>query len=217
MFIRRSISWHGVSKLLLATCALAPSTSGAGSNELLIGPRLAIEWNHIARQMQPNANVIVPHSRMFAIIHIGLHDAMNAVLGRFERGLHRLRCRRCRTLPEAPRGHRRRRQAAYELATLLVPQTNRAPTTTFDPSGQPILPFGRDYLQQLIDAQHAEHMSEIPAGIGKTKGIEAGHQIALQIWHLRSSDNAIPANLPPGQTAPSAFFGGAPKSDTFLK
>ena len=98
-------------------------------------------------------------------------------------------------------------QAAYELATLLVPQTNRAPTTTVDPNGQPILPFGRDYLQQLIDAQHAEHMSKIPAGTGKTKGIEAGHEVALRVWNLRLNDNAIPPNLPPGQTAPSAFFG----------
>jgi hypothetical protein len=103
-------------------------------------------------------------------------------------------------------------QAAYELATLLVPQTNRAPTTTFDPNGQPILPFGRDYLQRLIDAQHADHMSKIPAGTGKTKGIEAGHEVALRVWNLRLNDNAIP----PGQTAPSAFFGGAPKSTTFL-
>ena len=188
------------------------------ATELIAGPKLAIDWNRIARQMQPNANVIVPHSRMFAIIHIGLHDAMNAVLGRYETWAPPV------AVSPLPNIFQRRHaataaaaQAAYELATLLVPQTNRAPTTTFDPSGQPILPFGRDYLQQLIDAQHAEHMSKIPAGIGKTKGINVGHQTALQIWRLRSSDNAIPANLPPGQTAPSAFFGDAPKSDTFLQ
>jgi hypothetical protein len=43
------------------------------------GREMVVAWNVIARQMQPNANVIVTHSHMFAIIHIGMHDGINSV------------------------------------------------------------------------------------------------------------------------------------------
>jgi hypothetical protein len=174
-----------------------------------VGREIVVDWNRIARQMQPNANVIVPHSRMFAIIHLGMHDAINSVQRRYQTWS-----------PAVPSSNHSRAaavaagiQAAYELATLLVPQTNRPPVTSYDQNNNPILPFGKDHLQKLIDAQYETHMNMIPAGPNKTAGIDIGKKVATQIWNRRLSDNAIP----PGQTLASAFFGGAPKSQAFLE
>ena len=197
------------------------TTPATGGDEQAVGPddearnadstgrEMVIAWNVIARQMQPNANVIVPHSRMFAIIHIGMHDGINSVQKRYRTWS-----------PAVPSSNNSREaaaaagvQAAYELATLLVPQTNRPPVTSYDQNNNPILPFGKDHLQNLINAQYEAHMNVIPAGPNKTAGIEIGRKVATHIWKLRSSDKAIP----PGQSAASAFFGGAPKSNTFLE
>jgi hypothetical protein len=186
----------------------AVDTDVEASHSNRIGREMVVDWNRIARQMQPNANVIVPHSRMFAIIHIGMHDGINSVQKRYHTWS-----------PPIPSSNNSKKaasaagvQAAYELATLLVPQTNRPPVTTYDPNGNPILPFGKDHLQNIINAQYAAHMNAIPAGPNKTAGIEIGKRVAAQVWHLRSSDKAIP----PGQTSAAAFYGGAPKSSTFL-
>jgi hypothetical protein len=145
------------------------TTLAAGRDEPAVGPddearhadgtgrEMVLAWNVIARQLQPNANVIVPHTRMFAIIHIGMHDGINSVLKRYQTWSPEVRSSTTSKEAAAAAGV----QAAYELATLLVPQTNRPPVTSYDENNNPILPFGKDHLQNLINAQYEAHMKSI--------------------------------------------------------
>src|SRR5213596_2081554 len=100
-------------------------------------------------------------SRAFAIIHIAIFDAVNAIAGGYQSYT---------GLPPAPLGTSKDAaiaQAAHDALVALFPSQ----TASFD-------------------LELAEDLSQIPNGAAKTQGIDLGHRAAAAILALRANDGS---------------------------
>ena len=173
--------WRGKLALLALTmalaCALPPSTAVAhpthGST-----PNAVVAWNAIAADAALDsclapANNPLHESRMYAIMHIAIHDALNAI--------------RHRARPYAFRGHAP--GASPEAAVAAAARTTLLATLAELPQ-----PFAgcRDTEEVVaaVEADYTAALAAIPRGRAKAKGIALGERSAHKILTQRADDGS---------------------------
>ena len=158
--------------LVAATLAFAGGAASASENEVL-------RWNLVATDAALAAKIDpITESRIFAIVQIAVHDALNAIEPRFE------------AFPAAgPLGAESSASAdaavaaaAHEVLTQLVPSQAAA-----------------------FDAARAKALAAIPDGAAETRGVDVGRRAAAAILKARRGDGSdAPTPYEPG-TAPGAY------------
>ena len=180
------------------------------------GRNVIIDWNFIAHEMEPSSAFVMPLSRMFAMIHVGMHDAINSIKDRYTTWSPPVPAEPGASVTAAAT------RAAFVLTTRLVAQSHRPPTTTYDANGNPIAPYGKDLLLALINQTYQAHLAVLTATdaevvhnhdtifpVSVQRGLDVGQAAADQIWNLRLNDGAVPGTLAP-------FTPNAPKSADFF-
>jgi hypothetical protein len=143
------------------------------------------DWNVIATTNAPAAgNNAIQQSRIYAMTHAAIHDALNAI---------------------------DRRYKPYALDMYGNP--GASPAAAVAAAAHDVLLHELPTRQSVLDAAYAASLSAIPDGAAKTDGIAIGQQAAAAIIALRSSDgsSAIVPYTPgigPGvwQPTPPAFL-----------
>ena len=137
-----------------------------------------IAWNAnageaaIAACIAPADNPL-HESRMYAMTHIAIHDALNAIDRRFQPYAY---------ADAAPRGASANAAVAAAAHGVMVPVL-----------GQLTPPFGQECIDAgvaSVEADYAAAIAEIPDGRAKTRGIAVGEASAAAILALRADDGA---------------------------
>jgi hypothetical protein len=137
------------------------------------------------------ANNPLYESRMYAMTHLAIHDAVNAIDRRSRPYAFDATVKR-RTSPDAA--------VAAAARDVLVPLLNQLP--------EPFATCGVAAAVAGVEADYAEALGEIPDGPAKTRGIELGRAAAAAILALRAadgSDTTLFDSAYPQGTAPGAW------------
>ena len=142
-------------RALLASFLLLATVVSAAADEV-------VRWNRVATSVAAAANTDpVTESRVFAILHVAIHDAVNAVDPRYQ-SYHT-------HLPVA--GNASAEAAAAAAAhTVLVE----------------LLPAGRAVFDETLE----DTLRSIADGAARTRGLEIGRRVAAGILEARKSDGA---------------------------
>ena len=186
--------------LFLCTSLISPGIVASGSPALRSGPLEAsgnavLIWNAnagkaaVAACISPGGNPF-HESRIYASMHIAIHDALNAIDRRFQpyiQGLH--------AEPGADPKAAGAAAARDGLVTLLAQL--------------PLVSQGCiDTAVDGVEADYAAALGAIPNGSGKTKGIAVGQAAAAAVLALRAADgsdqNMVDTAYPQG-TAPGEY------------
>ncbi|MCM3905641.1 MAG: vanadium-dependent haloperoxidase [Pyrinomonadaceae bacterium] len=143
------------------------------------------EWNESATTAAVAAAVTGPrHTRVFAMTHAAIHDALNAI---------------------------DRRYKPYALDLQADP--NASPEAAVAAAAHDVLVHEIPTQQAFFDAKYAASLASIPDGAPKTNGIAIGQAAAASIIALRSADGSTaPMPYTPGtglgvwQPTPPAFL-----------
>ena len=150
------------------------------------------KWNELVNQLALSSSLadLNPNlqSRMMAMAHTAMHDALNAIDRRYQTYGQRL--------PLTP-GASPEAAAATAAYTVLSDQLGR------------MVPLGFPPQQAEVSAAYVASLGSIPGGPAKTLGIEIGQAAAAQILALRAADRAyelpvIDPNYPQGN-APGEY------------
>ena len=137
-----------------------------------------IAWNAnageaaLAACIAPTDNPL-HESRMYAMTHIAIHDALNAIDRRFQPYVYD---------DVAPR------RASADAAVAAAARGVMVPVL-----GQLTPPFGQECIEagvESVEADYAAVIAEIPDGRAKTRGIAVGEAAAAAIVALRADDGA---------------------------
>jgi hypothetical protein len=137
------------------------------------------EWNAnagdaaIAACLAPDGNPLY-ESRMYAMTHVAIHDALNAIDRRSRPYAFNARVKRGAS-PDAA--------VAAAARDVLVTLLNQLPDPPFPPA------CGAAGVAS-VEADYAEALDQIPDGRAKTRGIEVGKAAAAAILALRAADGA---------------------------
>ena len=121
-------------------------------------------WNEIATTVTtpPAANIPPPYqSRIFAMTHAAIHDALNAI---------------------------DRRSRPYALS--IRPDPGASPEAAVATAAYGVLVHEVPGQQALLDAELQAALASIPDGEAKTRGVVIGHAAAAVIIALRSDDGS---------------------------
>jgi hypothetical protein len=119
----------------------------------------------------PGSNDPLHESRLYAMMHVAIHDALNAIE------------RRSRPYAFAARGHS---QASPEAAVAAAARYVLVPVISD-------IPFPPECLEAgiaTVEADYAAALAAIPDGPAKTQGIELGRASAAAIVELRAADGS---------------------------
>jgi hypothetical protein len=118
------------------------------------------DWNQNALEVLKAANIVAnPWSRVMAMVHVAMSDAVNSVQPRYTRYVS--------TAPNAPKASPE--AAAVSAARQILLQLAPAQKTK-------------------IDEAYAESLSRIPDGSAKSEGITLGEQVAALVQADRATD-----------------------------
>jgi hypothetical protein len=165
--------------------------AGASSNAV-------IEWNAVAGQAARDAclspaNDPLHEARMYAIAHIAVHDALNAIDRRYESYAYD---------SQAPAGTSADAAVAAAAHSALVAVLQNLPAELFPAS------CGAAGIA-TVDAAYTSAMAAISNGTAKSQGVAVGEAAAAAIVALRSNDHANDAPLVdsayPQGTAPGEY------------
>jgi hypothetical protein len=207
--VRRHPIWAVLVAVSLATAATgigaSPPTVAAASTNAVN------DWNAIAGQAARNACLApttdpLHEARMYAIAHIAMHDALNAIDRRYEPYAYDA---------TAPAGSSPEAAVAAAAHDSLVATLGDLPAEMFPPT------CGAAGVA-VVDAAFVTALSAIPDGAAKTQGIAVGHAAAESVVSLRSHDHAndaplVDVNYPQGtkpgeyKFTPGTPFAFAPK------
>jgi hypothetical protein len=135
----------------LAVAGVAP----ASANEVL-------RWNQVANETSAAANTDpLTESRVFAILHLAVHDALNAVESRFESYGEPFAAAKPASAEAAAAG------AAHAVLTALLPASGAA-----------------------FDAARDRELARVADGAARRNGLEAGRRAAEAILAARRTDGA---------------------------
>jgi len=179
---------------VVAATGLLPGGSPANATRSV--GNAVIAWNAnagdaaLAACIAPLDNPL-HESRMYAMMHIAVHDALNAINRRSE--------------PYAYDGHARRRtspEAAVTAAAhdVLVPTIGQIPAPFPQTCG--------DAGVASVEADYTAALTAIPDGPAKTRGLAVGKAAAAAVLTLRASDGSDTPLLDPGYpqgTAPGEY------------
>jgi hypothetical protein len=163
---------------------LLPGSSRLAANRVT-------KWNEIAGEASFASGLAANplyESRLYAIVHAAIHDALNAIDRRFEPYAHDAGVTRTAS-PEAA--------VATAAHQVLVNQFNL------------LKAYGYTSQKAMLDAAYAATLARIPDGPAKTQGIAVGTSAASTILDLRENDGwdkqvLLDHNYPQG-TAPGEF------------
>jgi hypothetical protein len=186
--------------LCLCTALISPGIAASSSPALRSGPLEAsgnavVVWNAnageaaVAACISPGGNPF-HESRIYATMHIAIHDALNAIDRRFRPyipGLH------------AERGANPKAAVAAAARDVLVTLLAQLP----------LVPQGCiDAAVTGVEADYATALGGIANGAGKTKGIAVGQAAAAAVLAARAGDgsdqNMVDSAYPQG-TAPGEY------------
>jgi hypothetical protein len=163
--------------LAAAVLALGPS---AAADEVL-------DWNTTALEVAVagGQSLPIPISRTWAMVHLAIHDALNAIDRRYEPYAHEARAERD-AAPEAAIA-----AAARDVLAGIVPAYGN--------------PAQRARAMEILDKAYATALARLADGPARSRGIGAGQAAAGTMLALRKSDGAFaPAQYAPG-TAPGQW------------
>jgi hypothetical protein len=140
-----------------------------------------IDWSETAASAAFAAGLSTPdgsvdplhESRILAMMHAAIHDALNAIEQRFQPYAFDIKAA-AGTSPEAAVA-----AAAHDVLLGLFPQI---------PTDPPI--FTPDAANALVEAAYAGALEAIPDGPAKTQGIQIGEAAAVAILALRAADGS---------------------------
>ena len=194
----------------LATAAIVPTLGPTLAAHAVADDNVVLEWNATAGSaaragcLSP-ANDPLHEARMYALAHIAMHDALNAIDRRFTPYAYDA---------QAPAGTSPAAAVAAAAHDALAAALGDLPSELFPPA------CGLDGLA-VVDAAYNAALAAIPDGDAKTNGIATGQAAAAAIVALRANDHANDAPLvdtsprggPPGeyQFTPGTPFAFAPK------
>jgi hypothetical protein len=183
---------------LLALLAAKPGGSP------LVRAGAVTDWNAnaakaaIAACLAPSPQDTFHESRMYAMMHIAIHDALNAITRRFRPYVLDVR---------VPSGASLDAAVATAAHDVLVPLLGQLPA---------IIPQAcTDAGVASVEADYAAALGAIQAGPAKTRGTMIGHEAAAAILNLRAADGAdtplLDFNYPEGtQPGEYRFTPGTP-------
>ena len=168
--------------LFLCTSLISPGIVASGSPALRSGPLEAsgnavLIWNAnagkaaVAACISPGGNPF-HESRIYASMHIAIHDALNAIDRRYRpyiEGLH------------AERGANPRAAVAAAARDVLVTLLAQLPL---------VPQAGIDLAVGGVEADYAAALSSIPNGSGKARGIAVGQAAAAAALAARAADGS---------------------------
>ena len=162
--------------MLLVAVLILPATVRADS---------VTEWNENATTAAVAASMTGPrHTRVFAMTHAAIHDALNAIDHRY-------------------------RPYALDIQAA----ANASPAAAVAAAAHDVLVHEIATQQAFFDAKYAASLASIPEGALKTNGIAIGQAAAAAILALRSADGSTaPMPYTPGtglgvwQPTPPAFL-----------
>ncbi len=177
--------------LLLALLAVSPVAADEVTN-----------WSELANQLALNSDLAnrnpLFQTRMLAMAHAAMHDAVNVVDRRY---------RSYSSLALSSPGAHPEAAVAAAARTVLQDQFNA------------LIPFGFPTQQAAINAAYSMALAAIPNGTAKSLGIAAGEAAAAHILALRDGDGAyqlplVDLSYPQG-TAPGQYRFTAPFNFAF--
>jgi len=204
--------------LILVLGLLAPTSGAAGSP---VSPSVApepagnavVQWNRIAAEAALKS-VVAPdedplhESRMYVMMHIAIHDALNAI--------------KHRSRPYAFKGHAH--HASPEAAVASAARTTLVNALTELPP-----PFPTAGAIADVETAYTAALAAIPEGQAKARGISVGRQAAYTILADRAADGSdtplvvedFPEGDDPGEWRftpdfPFAFAPGWGEVDPFI-
>lgn len=144
------------------------------------------DWNVVGFDVAiaGGQNPIV-HSRTLAMMHLAIHDALNAIDRRYEPYLHEGRAEP-NAAPAAAVA-----AAARGVLEGVLPQWGSAEQ--------------RAKAQAMLEAAHAAALARIPDGLAKNSGVAAGQAAAAAMLAVRKSDGATAAVSYTAGTAPGQW------------
>jgi hypothetical protein len=158
--------------------ATAPLAASASAHPKVRSDAVT-EWNAnagdaaIAACLAPDGNPLY-ESRMYAMTHVAIHDALNAIDRRSRPYAFNARVKRGASLDAA---------VAAAARDVLVTLLNQLPDPPFPPA------CGAAGVAS-VEADYAEAVGQIPDGRAKTRGIEVGKAAAAAILALRAADGS---------------------------
>lgn len=186
--------------LCLCTALISPGIAASGSPALRSGlleasGNAVVIWNAnageaaVAACISPGGNPF-HESRIYATMHIAIHDALNAIDRRFRPYIQGLRAERGANPKAAVAA------AARDVLVTLLAQL-------------PLVPQGCiDTAVAGVEADYAAALSSIPNGSGKAKGVAVGRAAAAAVLDARAADgsdqNMADTGYPEG-TAPGEY------------
>jgi hypothetical protein len=151
----------GFQNLCVLTLAACVTTFGSERRELGPGnPALAVAWNRIVYEIAFAEDQFFTFKghRAFAMAHIAMHDALNAVVPLYRQYAYRGREPGANAIAAAA-------QAAHDVILSQYPAQRMA-----------------------LDAELARWLAQVPNTPGKTRGITLGQQAAASILAMRAGD-----------------------------
>jgi hypothetical protein len=203
---------RGLVVAAVVVAAVAPAGGALAGHGQGHHASAVVEWNATAGAAAQAAclspsNDPLHEARMYAITHIAVHDALNAIHRRYQPYAFSRRAPRHTSIPAA---------VAAAAHKALVATLADLPTELF-PAESGCAKAGID----LVDAAYVNAVAAIPNGASKTNGISIGEAAAAAIVAVRVGDHANDAPLvdtsarggPPGvyQFTPGTPFAFAPK------
>jgi hypothetical protein len=185
-FIHPSPSTTGAIRVLLAPTLLVVSiaaivlalVAAPASAHPTVRSDAVSAWNAnageaaLAACISPNNNPL-HESRLYAMTHVAIHDALNAIDSRSEPYVFDGEAKR-RTSPDAA--------VAAAARDVLVPSLRELPA--------PVPPDCIDAGVASVEADYATALDKIPNGRAKARGVELGQAAAGAILALRATDGA---------------------------
>jgi len=164
-----------------ATCGVVLTMPGAlpgiaAATPAAIDP--VSDWNLIAMQAAlTSGESAIVQSRTMAIVHVAIHDALNAIDPRYERYVFK--------------GHA---HAGASVDAAIAAAARNAVVGAIAVGALPFPQFGTPASQAVavaqVDAAYAARLAGIPDGLPKSDGIAIGTAAAAAIVALRSTDHA---------------------------
>lgn len=159
--------------------ACKDNTTEPGNDLEQYSNQVILDWNIVAYEAM--GGTAYQHSllasRINAMTHIAMHDALNAIAPRYQTYAFHQKNSEANPIAAAA-------TAAYEVLV------NQLPTA-----------------KHMLDSSLAVSLANVPEGNAKTQGIQVGKQAAASILALRQNDGALqdPISIPAGTTQPGEY------------
>jgi hypothetical protein len=159
--VDRIMKGAAIGLLALGSLVISSGADACPSMDGSKGVDILIQWNDVALSFFPEHTHVFAHTRELALVHVAMHDAINAIHSHYETYAGGVSANQDAS-PEAAAA-----AAAYFISVKLHPE-----------------------LQGYLDGVYADSLTTIPNNQRKKQGIKVGKAAAKQLWELRKHDGA---------------------------